>query len=495
MSTNELPALLPCPFCGNEMNIGIANEKHDHSGGYYIACPVCDASTGLRFACGEDPAPLLVEQWNRRSVAINHDPEALALHPLNHRHDSPTDKGNKQRMCDAFAAAPSQDGKADNSPCACWPGRMCHRAKDCAFDSKAEPAQWIDDPHDIEQGQMLNPEWLKLNGWPPKQLAEAMGAQPSSASKAEQAEAPIPPHMKARQIARETFGPFDDGDGSDAERCLDALKQMIDHMMDLAEATQPTASNAGVLEASKLVRRWMGMIEYAYQCRDDIRSSSGDTPRSSELRLLADEMRAALASKPPQTDKGETNGQPHRPDRALEVDHEQGIDTSERPAAGLEGEDLVMVPRGLLGAACAAIDRQKRSENTLAQLRRYTVGDMSQPPAGEQKPVGFMSAQQLPLIADPGAEGGVYIPIRKTPAGLLTLALYTAPQPEQVAQDSARLDWLDNQNLHRRMGWEVQTAPAGNVVVRTVIFVGGKPPAPIREAIDAVRARGEGGAA
>lgn len=50
------------------------------------------------------------------------------------------------------------------------------------------PAQWIDDPHDIEQGQMLNPEWLKLHGTPqqrafhgastttPPQQPEASGA-------------------------------------------------------------------------------------------------------------------------------------------------------------------------------------------------------------------------------------------------------------------------------------------------------------------------------
>lgn len=45
---------------------------------------------------------------------------------------------------------------------------------------------------------------------------------------------------------------------------------------------------------AKTVQRWMSMIDYAYQCRDDIRSSSGETPRSGELRLLAEEMRAAL---------------------------------------------------------------------------------------------------------------------------------------------------------------------------------------------------------
>ena len=61
-------ALLPCPFCGNDKNIAMVNEKHDHSGGYFIACPECMASTGLRYAMGEDPRPLLVEQWNRRAA-------------------------------------------------------------------------------------------------------------------------------------------------------------------------------------------------------------------------------------------------------------------------------------------------------------------------------------------------------------------------------------------------------------------------------------------
>lgn len=64
----EPAALLPCPFCGNAKNLAMANERHDHSGGYFIACPACDASTGLRYATGEDPRPLLVEQWNRRAV-------------------------------------------------------------------------------------------------------------------------------------------------------------------------------------------------------------------------------------------------------------------------------------------------------------------------------------------------------------------------------------------------------------------------------------------
>lgn len=64
-----------------------------------------------------------------------------------------------------------------------------------------------------------------------------------------------------------------------------------------AHEAAKTASPAGE-RANKLSRRWMAMINYAYQCRDDIRSSSGHTPRSSELRLLEEEMRAALAAQP-----------------------------------------------------------------------------------------------------------------------------------------------------------------------------------------------------
>lgn len=60
--------LLPCAHCGSS-RAAISNQDPDHlSGGYYIECQDCGASTGLRFACGEDPKPLLVEQWNRRAL-------------------------------------------------------------------------------------------------------------------------------------------------------------------------------------------------------------------------------------------------------------------------------------------------------------------------------------------------------------------------------------------------------------------------------------------
>ncbi|MEN2430895.1 Lar family restriction alleviation protein [Comamonas sp. F1-6] len=61
--------LLPCPFCSNA-DISIKNENpKDNSGGYFIECPGCGASTSLRFACGDDPTYLLAEQWNRRTTS------------------------------------------------------------------------------------------------------------------------------------------------------------------------------------------------------------------------------------------------------------------------------------------------------------------------------------------------------------------------------------------------------------------------------------------
>lgn len=40
-------------------------------------------------------------------------------------------------------------------------------------------------------------------------------------------------------------------------------------------------------------------------------------------------------------------------------------------------EDHVLVPRGLIGAACSAIDKKRAGAKTLAELRRYTTGDLS----------------------------------------------------------------------------------------------------------------------
>lgn len=68
---NDSDRLKPCPFCGGAAEMGqVRSESGEdpNEGGYFVACIACDASTGLRFACGEDPRQLLIEQWNRRIV-------------------------------------------------------------------------------------------------------------------------------------------------------------------------------------------------------------------------------------------------------------------------------------------------------------------------------------------------------------------------------------------------------------------------------------------
>ncbi len=61
--------MLQCPMCGCS-SINVKNEQPtDNSGGYFIECPDCGISTSLRYACGDDPIPLLAEQWNRRATA------------------------------------------------------------------------------------------------------------------------------------------------------------------------------------------------------------------------------------------------------------------------------------------------------------------------------------------------------------------------------------------------------------------------------------------
>ncbi len=59
--------LKPCPFCGGNASAGFISGG-ENTGGHYISCDQCDASTGLRFSCGEDARPLLAEQWNKRSL-------------------------------------------------------------------------------------------------------------------------------------------------------------------------------------------------------------------------------------------------------------------------------------------------------------------------------------------------------------------------------------------------------------------------------------------
>ena len=57
--------------------------------------------------------------------------------------------------------------------------------------------------------------------------------------------------------------------------------------------------------------------------------------------------------------------------------------STNQPAPAFSDEDHVYIPRGLIAAACSAIDKKRDGEKTIAELRRYTTGDLSRQPAPE----------------------------------------------------------------------------------------------------------------
>lgn len=65
------------------------------------------------------------------------------------------------------------------------------------------------------------------------------------------------------------------------------------------------------------------------------------------------------------------------------------------------------------------------------------VAALAAQPGSVWQPVGFISEKQLAMIDDPEGEHGRYIPMRKTPAGNFTFALYAAaPTEAKPAQDA-----------------------------------------------------------
>ena len=84
------------------------------------------------------------------------------------------------------------------------------------------------------------------------------------------------------------------------------------------------------------------------------------------------------------------------PAKALEarVEPTPAQDEWEAPIFG--NEDHVSIPRGLIGAACSAIDKKRDAPKVLAELRRYTFGDLSRPAQTEQQPE--QSGNELALL-------------------------------------------------------------------------------------------------
>lgn len=74
-----------CKLCGGKAEFGeVTDRDHPDFGGHFIACTNarCQCCVGLRYAGGDDPHPLLAEQWNRRAKLEDHGViEAMLAYP------------------------------------------------------------------------------------------------------------------------------------------------------------------------------------------------------------------------------------------------------------------------------------------------------------------------------------------------------------------------------------------------------------------------------
>ena len=72
------------------------------------------------------------------------------------------------------------------------------------------------------------------------------------------------------------------------------------------------------------------------------------------------------------------------------------------------GEPRVAVPQGLIGAACFAIRNKRDGGKVLEQLRRYSVGDLSQPLAPQPAPAPLSDAIKHYLKAQDALDNREY---------------------------------------------------------------------------------------
>lgn len=103
-------------------------------------------------------------------------------------------------------------------------------------------------------------------------------------------------------------------------------------------------------------------------------------------------------------------------------------------------EDLVLVPRGLIGAACSAISGKRDAPKVLAELRRYTFGDLLAP---DDTPKGEPVAWEWRLRALPDGPWAQWGPghapsLRTDTYEVQERPLYTAP-PDAAAIRNAAL--------------------------------------------------------
>lgn len=114
-------------------------------------------------------------------------------------------------------------------------------------------------------------------------------------------------------------------------------------------------------------------------------------------------------------------------------------------------DDLVLVPRDLIGAACSAIDKKRDAPKLLERLRRYTFGDLSQ----------AMCDDYAPMLDDEGRQmvGAMHHYTAENIAAMVA-ELKRLEDPEQSTQAD-----FDNKDWRTKCGilWRVIAGLASDV--------------------------------
>lgn len=151
----------------------------------------------------------------------------------------------------------------------------------------------------------------------------------------------MPPRMKAREIAREQFGAFQDDDGSDADFCFGALETLIDWMFQQGYKLHPAPVqqepvNQQLLEALKRV----------------ISASSVD-----EYGAALDKARAAIAGVAPVQQEPTVKDSLTVRIAELEAQNKQLLEALRRALVGLAGINT-KVEFEIVNAAITAVEKQ-----------------------------------------------------------------------------------------------------------------------------------------
>ena len=165
---------------------------------------------------------------------------------------------------------------------------------------------------------------------------------------------------------------------------MELKKAVTEYRIKVQNESTPTAPAAPSVDARDAARyRWL-----VKNCFDWATPGDGDSFDHIELHfehplLGRDDATVGEAIDSEMAVGAAAEDYPTEDARAALARSDAGVEAG---VAAASEDDLLLVPRGLLGAACSAIDKKRDAPNLLAKLRTITLGDAfdSQDPLFEQ---------------------------------------------------------------------------------------------------------------